>query len=536
MLRHLTRREGLVTLVSACLATLASAQFQSDPFQPGLRSTYTASAASAWLPQAVDFAANGELLWVAGSGNSNRVGLLSSAPAGAIQPELVDSAFNGASGALSVASAARADRLFAAAQYPTTDASHVRTVVSAHDALFAAGQGVFAPRWTHDAGIVGNGPARLACDATAAKVVVALSDALTGTARIDWLDGATGALAARVDLAASPLRALAVAKDLSRTAIVIGTKLWVFDANGVTVHQENLGAATYALALSGDASRLIVGAQNKLRVLARNPNSSYADLHVVTAAPGELATRVALSDDGSTWAAGWWNAVSPSSIRFELWDGPSQTRKWYALQSGPPGGLQNYPEAVAVTPDGRRAAFAAWGVLDSQPEVLLVDKALAAPVLSLDLPGSALSLALDDGGTRVAVGMKHVHANQFGATGEFRVYDTGERDLQTTAAPRHGGTLELSARRAGATHVLFAIGQLASHAQPFPGSVGTLWIDRKAAPLVFARAADAQGEAHLSVPLTNSSSAIGVHFAVQAAARVASKLYFSATVVEPIVL
>lgn len=496
---------------------------------------HAASAAQAWLPQAVSFAAGGELVWSAGSGSADELQLVSSAPSGAVQPELVDASLAGATGTVSVAAGARADRLFAVAQYATTSASLKRTVVSAHDALAAAAGAPFVAHWTHDTGLVGNGPAKLACDVGATAVLVAVSDAGGDTTRIDWLDGASGALTARVDLAGSPLRALASSRDLSRVAVVVGTTLRVLDSGGGSVHQESLGAATQALALSGDASRLIVGALGELRVLARAADSSYVLLGTVAAGPGELATRVALSDDGSTWAAGWWSSSSPATIRFELWDGLSGTRRWFAAQSGPASGLQNYPEAIAVTPDGRRAAFAAWGVLDPQPELLLVDKALGAPVLAVDLPGSALSLALDDGGTRVAVGLKHAHANQLGATGEYRLYDTGERDAQLVAAPRQGGTLEVASRYPGSTVTLFVLGPLGPAPQSFPGCTGSLWIDRRASPTVFARTSDAQGRAWLVTPLSGSA-AIGTTFAVQAAARAGGELHFSAAVVEPVVL
>lgn len=536
MLRLPTRREGLAALVLCVFAHSADAQFQTDPFHAGLRSTHASSAAHAWLPQSVDFAAGGELVWAAGAGTTPELFVVSSAPSGAIAPEFVDGALVGVSGPLVVASAKRADRLFSAAQFVAPDAAHKRTLVFAHDPLAAAAGAAFAPRWTHDVGLFVNGPAKVACDADATRVVVAVSDANTGTSRIDWLDGANGALLARVDVAHTPLRAMTVSRDLSRVAVTLGTWLSVFDANGVVVHQENLGAATYALALSGDASRLVVGAQNTLRVLSRAPNSSYTNVKTIVSAPSELATRVALSDDGGTFAVGWWNSISASSIRFELWDGATLARTWFAVQSGPAGGLQNYPEAVAVTPDGKRAAFGAWGVLDSQPELLVVDAALAAPVASFDLPGSVLALALDDGGTRIAVGMKHAHANQFGATGEFRVYDTGERDAQLVGAPRIGGSLDVASHHAGSTSTLFVVGPLASGAQTFPNTTGTLWIDRKARPTVFARPSDGQGNAVLSTPLSNSAALIGSTFAVQAAARAGGKLHFSASVAVPVVL
>jgi hypothetical protein len=536
MFRFPTRREGFATLVPWLVAPLAHAQFQADPFQPGLRSSYSATAAQAWLPQSVDFVAGGELAWAAGSGTASELCVLSTAPSGAVQPELVDGSIAGVQGLVSVAGAKRADRLFSAAQFVVSDVVHKRTLVRAHDALDAAASGTFATEWVHDLGLVGNGPAKLACDAAATRVVAAMSDANTGTLRVDWIDGANGALLSRVDLALSPLRVLATTNDLSRTALVAGTTLVVLDGIGAVVHQENLGAATYAMALSGDGSRLLVGAQNQLRLLARQPDSSYATAFTVTAAPSELATRAALSADGSTWAVGWWNSITATSIRFELWDGPTQTRTWFGVQSGPAGGLQNYPEAVAVTPDGRRAAFAAWGVGDAQPELLLVDKQLAAPVLAVDLGGSALSLALDDGGSRIAVGKKHVHANQFGATGEFRIYDTGERDLQLIAPPRHGGTLALESRHPGSSITLFAVGAPSRGPQTFPNCFGTFWIDRKASPNVFARPSDAQGDSTLSVPLSSSPSVIGTTFAVQAAARVGGKLHFSSAVVTPVVL
>jgi hypothetical protein len=509
-----------------------------DPFAPRLRWSHAAQAAQPWLPSSTTFAGADGLVWAAGSIASPRLALLPAAEdanGAASSPLAVDTGLAGALGTVAVAAGVPSGALFSCAQFPSPDALHRRTRVARHDALAAYAGGAFAPAWTRDLSLIGNGAARLACSGDGARLAAAVHDSTSGILEVDWLDGASGALLEQRLLSSQALRAIAASEDGRRLAIVAGAELWVLELGGSTLHHEALAVATPALALSGDGRTLLVGAGSALRVLADQGNG-FAERFAANATPSETATRAAIANDGSTYAIGWWNHASGAGVRLQVWDGTGDQLVFETLQQGPPGGLQNFPEAVAVSGDGARAAFGLWGRLDAEPEVLLVDRALAQVVFSIDLPGSVQSLALDRTGTLIAAGMKHAHANQFATTGEFRLYDTGERDLTILEPPRPGGNLHLATRWQAASTALFLLGQAAGAASHPAGTAGGLWIDRGARMRIFARPADASGRADLVLPLPPDPAWVGVSFAAQSAARSGGVLRFSATVVEMVVL
>jgi hypothetical protein len=193
------------------------------------------------------------------------------------------------------------------------------------------------------------------------------------------------------------------------------------------------------------------------------------------------------------------------------------------------------PAVVCVTPDGRRAAFGCWGDATNKPEIVLVDRDIALPVMQIDLPGSVLALALDATGTQIAVGMKDAHANQFATTGAVRLYDTGERDLQALSAPHPGTTLELAAKHSGASICLFLEGPLSSVPLHIAGTSGSLWLVRDGLR-VTPKPADATGRADLSLPLGASSILIGIQRHFQAAFRVDGTLVFGQNLVDALIL
>ncbi len=105
--------------------------------------------------------------------------------------------------------------------------------------------------------------------------------------------------------------------DLARVALVLGAELRIYDDTGSLLHAESLVSSSNALALSGDGRTLAVGSGARLRVLTES-GGSWQFARELSAAAGEIAARVGLSDDGAT--------------------------------------LQNYVEAAPVSRDGRRAA------------------------------------------------------------------------------------------------------------------------------------------------------------------------------------
>jgi hypothetical protein len=521
------RRWGALLLV---LGASSAASAQTDAFAVHLRWRHAPPSGAGSLPGAVDFAAGGELVGAAASVGGARWSLASSGPIASadLAPER-EAADALAVGALGIAGDPESKAFFALAQHATGSATLRATDVVRLDVPSAAAGAAWAETWRHTLGLVGNGAARIACSRSGGRVVVAAHDAATSTLEIRWIDGATGAMVASRTQAALTLRALAISADGARAAFVAGAEVDVVDDSGALVYWAPLGSATNALALSGDGRTIAVGAGPRL-VLLRESAGVFTAIDDLYGGFGELPVRAALSHDGETLAIGWWSQANGTSVRFQVAHAGAIVAE--ELLTGSPYGLQNYPEAVAITPDGRRAAFGAWGTLSTEPEVFLYDRDGGERLFAFDLPGSVRALALDASGTRVAVALKHGHANQFGSTGEVRLYDTGERDLQVVATPRASGTLELAARVAGASRGIFLVGPALAAPVPFAGASGSLAIDRSAAR-TFVRPADAGGRADVSVPLP--ANAAGLGFAAQAAMRVGGALVFTETVVEPAV-
>ena len=517
-------------LLALLLAPSAAAQV--DPFAPHVRWTH-APTAGTWIPRSLSFAAGGDLLWGAGSVGSPRLLLLSSneLPAETAGEPLLDEDLGlaGAVGTLIVRAGSDPTALFSVHQVPGSAPSTRHTFVERRSV--GAG-GTLSLTWSRELALVGNGAPALALDGTGTSLVCAVSDVLTGTLELEWLAAVDGALLTARTLTGGTLRALELSHDGETVALLSGAQLLVLDSQGVIVHQETLALATNALALSSDGDHLLVGAGTFARLLTRTA-SGFADSFSTPSVLGEVVTRVALSEDGEIAALGWWDQVSGTGVRLQVWETTTDSLVFEQSQTAPGASLQNFPEAVAMTPDGRRVAFGVWGVGDSAPELLLVDVPTGAIVLQADLPGSVRALALDPTGTRVAVGMKHSHANQFATTGEVRLHDTGERDLQLLSGPV-GDTLRLATRQAGAGRSLFVFGTLSPAPTAFRSALGSLWIQRSAPLRVYNRAADMTGRSDLTVSRSSVAGQVGASFAVQVAARVSGSLHFTATVLEPL--
>lgn len=524
------RAAGLVA--SALLAVAAPLRAQ-DPFAPGLRWTRASTPSDPWIPRSVAFGAEDGLVWASATGAGAHLELDGASALGAVPPLAREDGVASALSVLSVAAGRDPTACFSVAQFAQPDATHRRTELARYSPVQAAQGGALVPAWSHDPGLVVNGPARIACDERGARLFLALWNDAAHTVRVEALDGASGAVIGLAEFPATGLSELAASADGARIAVTAGTQLWIGDANAAPLQTMALVASTRAVAFSGDGARLAVGGNGALTVFAEGLGG-YASAFVVQAPANELAARAELARDGSTLAIGWWNAASGVDLRLEVLDVPSHARLWQTTQLGTPGGLQNLPEVVRVSPDGTRIALGTWGDGSAHPELQLFDRASPAPVLAVDLPGSVQALALDASGTRLAVGFKNAHANQFASTGQLRMYDTGERDLVVRGDVVVGGALELSAKHAGASEVLFLFGQRAPQPLHPPGTVGELLL-RRARLLVVEAPTGADGRADLTQPIPADPVLRGRTWHVQAAFRVNGVLHFSESVVDPLI-
>jgi len=515
--------------LSAALALLAwtgAARAQAvDPFAPHVRWVETPAPGAPWLPRSVAFAEAGELVLGAGSVGAPQALALSSADLAGAQ--LVGTLpLPGALGTVQVTAGPGADALYVLSQHAVSGPTERATRVTRASAL----GGALSETWSAEVGPLGNGAARLFVSRDGLRVVSAVENA--GAVALEWLDPAGGASLGATVVTGGTLRELAGSDDGARLALLAGPELWVLDAAGAALHHEVLAQVTNALALSGDGATLVVGDGQAARVLV-DAGGGFAPHASAAGAAGEVLVRAALSGDGARMALGWWDQVAGTRARFQVRDAAGGLLHELVQLPGP-AGLQNYPEAVAITPDGRRAAYGAWGVGDAQPELMLVDVDSAALVLAVDLPGSLRALALSDDGTRVAVGAKHAHANQFAATGELELHDTGERELQVLARATPAGELHLSSLRAGATRALFLVGTPLAAPGPFRGA-GLLFLDRAGPLRVKGALPDATGRADATFSVPALLQGLGADFAAQAAWRVGGRLVFG-PLVDPLVL
>ena len=523
---------GLAALATATLSN-ASTALGNDPFSPGERWQYAPAPGAAWIPSRASFAARGNLAWAAAPGGDGRLMALDLSQEGSVTPRYIDMGISLASGTVEAVAGSGTNALFALAQYPAPTLYQRRTEITAHGVV-AAGT-PFAPRWTHDLGLLANGPALVACDLSGDLVLAAAWDNSKGQVRVDWLNGAPGALIARTDVPGAGLDGLKVSTDGKRVALAAGLALYIFDGAGTLLHQEALSAATRAMSLSGDGSTVLIGGFGQLSIL-RDGNAGWQFVQHLFAPPTEIATRADLSEDGSTIAIGWWNYATGTDLRFEVWDGTSFQRTHEIIQIGAPGGLQNLPESVVVSPSGQRIALGSWGNGSSDPEVILLDRDQPQSVLEIDLPGSLRSLDLDESGTRLLVASKDTHANNFSTTGSLRLYDTGERSLQVVEPVEVGGNLHLAARNPAALFAFFILGERAATPVQIAGVGGTLLLERTSLFLITPRATDATGRADLIYGLASDPSLVGSQFAAQAAFRLPGALELSAEAVDPLLL
>jgi hypothetical protein len=533
---------GIAVLALSAVAAAPSAAQSPDLgalFAAGPRWSWSAGPAAPWIPRSVAFAAGGEVALAGTLLGEPALALLSGA-GGAAGTPLVQVPLSGAIGAVQVEGGPAIDDVFALAQFANPDAAHKSTRVMRFGVAPAAVGA--APLWTHDLELVSSGGALLGADCQGLALVAAAHDAARGRVRLDWIERASGALLARVEVAGQALGRLSVAAGGARVALAAGLDVWVLDAAGAPLYHELAPSATEALALSDDGSVLVVGGFGEARVLIEQAGSYHA-AWTIAAPPSEIAVRAALSADGGTVALGWWDFQAGNAFRCEARDGASHAQIVEVAQNG--GALQNYPEALAVSADGRRFAFGVWGAQTSAPDVWLFDRGDPAqpsapqPILVADVGGSVEALALDATGTRLLVGFKHAHANQFATTGTVRLFDSGERDVQVRLAPLLGGALALAAQSPGAELAWFGLGSAIEPAgTPFalPGIGGALALDVTAPLAVLAAPADAAGRAAIELSLPMQPALQGLPIAVQALFAAAQSATFSASLARPAIL
>lgn len=497
----------LVALVGlAALASPGAAQTTSDPFVSGMRWSEGSPVSQPWIPRRVCFAGHGQAVWAGRAVGNPGLSLYTGTDAASLASAL-DVPLAGAIGTVEVAAGEGLGELYSAAQYPAPGGGRITEVTrtTATQTPSAAWGRTLAPNVMGGVKLAAGGGA----------LYVARHDLAAARVWLDRLDPADGHSLFSVPMPAVGLRGLKVSSDGGRVALALGDSVRVFDGAGTSLASFPLATSSEAFAFSADGSALAMGDVGLLH-LWRDTGSGFLPAGSVITGGAWLATRAAFSDDGWTLGVGWWDAQSGLSVRFQMWDLAASVKLQDIQQSGVYSNLQNFPEAVDLTPDGQRMVIGTWGSGGPDPQLMLFDRALAQPVYSTYLSGSVMALDLDDTGTRIAVATKAGHANQFSTTGYVQLFDTGERDLQLKGSIKTGTSFQLASQLAGSTLSLFVFGEPLDPPAPLFGVLGFTHIDPAQPYTVLGTPATLTGRADLNVMVPPSPALIGYELGAQA--------------------
>lgn len=168
--------------------------------------------------------------------------------------------------------------------------------------------------------------------------------------------------------------------------------------------------------LSGDGSLLLTGGFSRTVNLYQWNGTDYASLWSYPVPGTTWITALAISDDGSTVAAGTW--TNPTGGKVLLFNSSSSTPLWTDAAYG------DWISGVALTTTGSVLAAGSWGRYAGTVYniVSVYNRASGVPTTSIAddaYPGVGSCMAIDisEDGHYVLVGGKAVHAREMGSGG-----------------------------------------------------------------------------------------------------------------------
>ena len=513
---------------SLLLSTLATAQ---DPFKDGIRWDYSSTQQDPWMPETVSFGARENMVLLGTEGQNPSLAVLDRAAYGVHGPRFTDSTFPAGATHVTTVSGWSED-LFSAIQVPSPTKYSRATFVARHDVVSASQGAPFAPSWTHDAGLLTNGPARLAASLGGERVVLAVWDNHSAHVQVDFLAGESGALVNRVLVPGAALNQVEISDGGDVVALSAGLDLYLFDGVGALLHHEPLKASTRALSLSGDGSTLAVGGISQLAVFTPDHAGGWGNSFNAFAGGDEVAAAADLSQDGSVLGLAWWNYANAVDMHFQIWDLELVAKVTDLPIPGAQGGPQNLPEVVEVTPSGQHVAFGTWGG-GSLPEVIVLRPGGDLPLYGVDLPGSVRDLDLSDSGNRLLVAYRSTHNNTASQAGGVLLYENGAQTITQVNPAETGTTLEVATSLRGAGVSFLLIGERAPGTS-FPGVTGQLHLDRFSLQILIQPSAAGRGDFFIQLP--DDPSLIGTQLSMQPAWRAYGGTVLGPELIDPLVV
>jgi hypothetical protein len=537
-------RSGTLALACAAPAAAGPQAAVTDPFDAGLRWEEAPPSGDVDLPRSVAFSAGGDLLLAGGSLADAAVELLGGQlePGGA--PMLADDPlWSGSIGPIEVLAGPDPRFLYALGQFEAPGGLK-RTRLARYDAYVGAQPGAWSPVWSIDLPYDSQGSARWSGPEQSREPWIALHDGNTDQLRALRIDPLTGAVASDVLLPGGLPAAAALFDDGARFAVAHADRVEVLDVLGGTQATLQLPAAVSALAAGAQDDALWIASAGRVERWTADSANLWSVNGSVFANAFDVPTALDVSADGNHAVAGWWNAATGRAVRFAHLEftGGALASADLISHNAPTSSFQDFPVAVDVSDDGRRAAAGRWGSgnaltgLGPGPEAYLFDLEQNELLLGADLSGSVMDVAVDASGRRLAVAHKSLHANQFGTTGSVRLYATGEGQLALDRTARPGVTLEARLNQPGATSAWLLLGVPAPLPVALPGMQGELQLDLAKSLWILPAAPDAAGQSQVDLTVPANPSLVGLAFGLQAASHDGTDLRLGAELLRPPVL
>lgn len=222
----------------------------------------------------------------------------------------------------------------------------------------------------------------------------------------------------------APLTAPPEGVDVSADGLVVAAnvrtyvKIWDALTGALRDSVAIPGETQVPAVLSGDGSILVTsGFSHLVRVYLWN-GTDYAPLWTYNLTGTTWATALAVSDDGSTIAAGGWLSTGSYGGRVALLDIGSAIPLWIDASYG------DWVSSLSLTADGSLLAAGSWGRSgDTFGNIVTVyDRDTGVPIQHIQDDaiggvGSCLSVDISADGLFLVAGGKAVHAREFGNGG-----------------------------------------------------------------------------------------------------------------------
>jgi hypothetical protein len=240
-------------------------------------------------------------------------------------------------------------------------------------------------------------------------------------------------------------------------------------ASGALLLTWNIGSTFDSHSLSGDGATFAYGDFGGLHVVRETSPGAWNQIAFLpVSAGGQYLATADLDMDGSH-AAFQQQRYTPAydHIEIGLFDVAANAAVWSVAHNAPGTISQLVCSGVQISADGGEVVGCSWGdSLNATPEVFGYD-ATGNLTLSLDTPGSAFALALDEDGDVAIVGTKAVHANTFGNGGSVFCIETSEPTLRLLGVPQLGATLTLTTPDGASSAGFGFCAQLGASATPY---------------------------------------------------------------------